>query len=85
MVWLEGQGIEAVVVDMPITEPGLTIYPNGAADRADWTSQVGAAAAEVGGRFVETGTWELEYFADEWHLNGRGAARLTAFLADALE
>jgi hypothetical protein len=85
LAWLEARGIEAVVVDMPQTEAGLAYFLNGATDRATWSGRVAAVAAETGAQFVEPGTWELEYFADEWHLNGRGAARLTPFLAGALK
>ena len=81
---LVADGIDVVLLDMPVTQAAIDVLPRGRADYEEASRAVQQLASDVGARYVPTGVWGTEVFADEWHVNGRGAERLTTLLADAI-
>ena len=81
---LVADGIAVVLVDMPVTQAAIDVLPRGRADYEQTSTAVQQLAGEVGATYVPTGVWGTDVFADEWHVNGRGAERLTTLLAGAI-
>jgi hypothetical protein len=75
---LRRAGSEVVIVDLPLTADAEGYLPHGASDVAATASALQRVASAAGARFVPTGIWPTSLFADPGHLNGRGAAALTA-------
>lgn len=85
MAWaLTTGGADVVILDMPITQEAVDLMPQRAADLQRTSAALRQVAADVGARYVPTGVWGTEDFSDEWHVNGRGARRLTELLAEQL-
>lgn len=82
LTWLDDQGVEAVVLDMPQSEPGIAVLPRDEVDAEAWSAVLSATAAQTGARYVAAGIWSTDLFADEWHLNRHGARRLTDLVAE---
>ena len=81
---MRARGVSVLVVSMPISPVGLTALPRGEADLRAATTALQQAAAAGGAAFVDGGVWDGSLFGDPIHLNGRGAARLSAVVAAAL-
>jgi hypothetical protein len=86
---LRRRGVDVVLVDLPVYEPvTVPMHPRGAVDVARYRQALRSVAARLGVPLLDArraGPWEREHFADPEHLNGRGARRLTAWLAAELD
>ena len=80
--WIKGHGMAAVVVNMPPTEDGVLLLPHGAADQEAYALRLESEVISRGAQYIATDTWPTEQFADQWHLNRRGAQRLTDLLVE---
>jgi hypothetical protein len=81
---LRRAGIDVVVIDMPVSNVYVGWHPGGEATYDAATTRLDATAAAAGARVLRPGVWSERYFSDPFHLNGAGAARLTAVLARQL-
>lgn len=86
---LRGRGIAVVVVNLPTFEPvTVPMHPRGEIDTAGYWSTLRSVADATGTLLLDgrnAGPFDREDFADPEHLNGRGASRLTAWLAAELD
>lgn len=84
--WLAGRGVDFVVLDMPVTADLEGQYPaEFAAYRAflaEWANRKGVPV--IDGHRDRVGLTDAD-FSDTIHLNGTGAARLSAFLRRELD
>ena len=80
-------GIEVLLVDMPMVEDVYVgFHERGEADMARYDEVLDRYVAASGVEIVRARDleWDRSLFADSNHLNGAGAARLTALVAEAL-
>ena len=80
---LQAQGIDAVVVHMPVTEDWLSYLPGREAYQ-ECDRMMADRAAAGGATFVEGRVLDRSLFADPIHVNGAGSAQVTDDLAAAL-
>lgn len=78
---LERAHVRTIVVSMPVTATYVGLHPRGRTDYDQAVAAMRAEAVAAGASFVDEGVWETGWFSDPIHLNGRGAARLSAMLA----
>lgn len=86
---LHDRGIAVVVVNLPTYEPiTVPMHPRGNSDLARYWSTLRSVASDTKAVLLDgrnAGAFGREDFADPEHLNGRGASRLTAWLATELD
>ena len=83
-----GRGIEVVLIDMPVLEAAYVPYhERGRADDERYQEVLASFARAQEVELVQARdlTWDEDLFADENHLNGDGARRLTGLLGRALD
>lgn len=80
---LTAQGVEVVLVNMPVTEDYVSLLPDAAADQAEFELFLEALATESGARYFDANDVieSLEQFRDPAHLNPDGALILSEALA----
>jgi len=79
------RGARVLLVAMPVTDDLIAAHPKGEADYAKAMEAFAGAAGRSGATFVQPGIWPSPLFADPVHLNGVGAAQLTAYLAPLVQ
>ncbi len=71
---------------LPVTGEFLALHPGGIDDHAQFLDAMGSLAAELAVPWIDRhAAAGPELFADTHHLNGDGAARLSADLPAALD
>lgn len=83
---LQDQGVEVVLVQLPVTEEFVSLHPNGADDWDQYQAALAGIGEETGARLIDLseGFDESEMFADTHHLNGEGSASVSERLAAEL-
>ena len=83
---LRADGLDVVLVVLPVTDDYIDQHPNGAADFDAFLTAATGIAASTGAPLVDLhDEAPTELFADTHHLNGDGAAWFSAELADQLD
>lgn len=81
----EATGARVVLVDLPITAEYIAFHPRGDADYQASKRAIAEMANDTGAGLIDLDQpRDHALFADELHLNGDGARRFTATLANAL-
>jgi hypothetical protein len=80
---LQAEGIEVVLVLMPLTDDLVALHPNGEADVAAGMRALEAEAEAAGVELLryDSGPWPEEIFADPLHLNGQGTEIFSELVA----
>lgn len=81
---LRHQGIQVLLVAMPVTNDLVLFHPHGAADYQRALGAYTAIAQATGARMAIPGIWPRADFADPVHVNGAGTARFSQYLAPLL-
>jgi len=81
---LRRQGIEVMLVVMPVTADLVAFHPNGAADYQRALAAYADIARQTGARLSIPGIWPIADFADPVHLNGSGTILFSQYLAPLL-
>lgn len=86
VVGLEDDGIQPVLLLLPITEDYESLHPDGAADYEEFRQEVLEIGEQTGTTVVDAHDWAPDeaVFADTHHLNGQGADQLSAALPELL-
>lgn len=86
---LQADGIAVVVVGLPTYEPvTVPMHPRGATDVSRYWSALSAISRDTGATLLDgrdAGPFTRADFADPEHLNGKGASRLTTWVAVELD
>jgi hypothetical protein len=67
-----------------VTSDYIALHPNGSADYDGYRGILRREAEASGARYIDVGTWPVEFFSDPIHVNGKGSARLTALFDDVI-
>ncbi len=84
----QARGIEVVLVDMPVLEEVYVPYhQRGVEDDRRYRAVLASFAEAQDVELVQAREldWDEDLFADENHLNGKGARRLTGLVGDAID
>jgi lysophospholipase L1-like esterase len=81
---LRRQGIQVLLVAMPVTADLVSFHPAGAADYQRAIASFGAIAQASGALLEVPGVWPVTEFADPVHLNGSGTVHFSKYLAPLL-
>jgi hypothetical protein len=78
------QGIDVIVVNMPVTDDYVSAHPNGAADYERAVDVVRRETDRAGATFLDIGVWPDELFADVAHVNAEGSRQFMQVVDDAI-
>jgi hypothetical protein len=79
-------GIEVVLVALPVTDQYVEAHPGGEADQSAFLEELGDLSNRLGVPFIDAHAWGTERdFADTHHLNGQAADRFSAEMVGRLE
>jgi hypothetical protein len=83
---LNQRSIDAVVVNLPVSDDFIGLAPDGHRDYEAYVTAVEEVAKANGAEWHDLmdRSWSDNYFRDVNHLNGRGVARIGPLLADIL-
>jgi lysophospholipase L1-like esterase len=81
---LRHQGIQVMLVAMPVTADLVSFHPGGAADYQAALARFASIALASDAVFAVPGVWPITEFADPVHLNGAGTVHFSAYLAPLL-
>lgn len=82
---LRAQGIDVVLVVLPVTDDYVAQHPNGVADFATFLAAAEGIAGDTGAPLIDLhDAAPVERFADTHHLNGAGTSWFSAELAARL-
>jgi lysophospholipase L1-like esterase len=83
---LDDDGIDVVVVILPVTDEYVELHPHGADDVEAFLGAIDDVATDTGVRVVDLhdASYDHDLFADTHHLTAAGGERLSPELADAL-
>jgi hypothetical protein len=72
-----GQGIQVVVVNMPVARVYVDAHPHGKAGYLEAVDVVREEAVRAGAEFIDLGQWPDALMADMGHVNATGVRRFT--------
>ncbi len=81
---LRSQGIQVLLVAMPVTADLVGFHPAGADDYQRALAGFASIAQSAGATFAVPGVWPISEFADPVHLNGAGTVHFSSYLAPLL-
>lgn len=81
---LVDQGLNVVVVDMPVTADFVSYLPQGTQDYQRSSAAIEQVTKESGATYVDAGIWDTSLFCDPIHVNDQGSARFGQLVAPHL-
>jgi hypothetical protein len=81
---LRRQGIQVLLMAMPVTADLVSFHPAGIADYQRALTSFAAIAQGSGAQLGVPGVWPISEFADPVHLNGAGTVHFSSYLVPLL-